>query len=117
MEKLLESVYYDVSNPRSFGGVKKLSAISKVPLQTTKRWLMTLDTYSLHKPVQYQFSRRRTLSYGTNDLWQCDLADLQHLSKHNNGIKFLLTIIDVFSKYAYVIPLKNNTGRTVKKCI
>ncbi|GFT54097.1 uncharacterized transposon-derived protein F54H12.3 [Trichonephila clavipes] len=59
---------------------------------------MTQDTYSLHKPVRYQFYRRRTLSYGINDLWQCDLVDVQHLSKHNNGIEFLLTIIDVFSK-------------------
>ncbi|KAF8766363.1 putative uncharacterized transposon-derived like protein [Argiope bruennichi] len=55
-----------------------------------------------------------TLSYGINDLWQCDLVDLQHLAEHNNGFKYLLTVIDVFSKYAYVIPLKSKTSVAVK---
>ncbi|GFS40170.1 putative uncharacterized transposon-derived protein F54H12.3 [Nephila pilipes] len=58
--------------------------------------------------------KRPTLSYGINDLWQCDLVDLQHLARYNNGFKYLLTIIDVFSKYAYVIPLKNKTSVAVK---
>ncbi|GFQ90650.1 uncharacterized transposon-derived protein F54H12.3 [Trichonephila clavata] len=110
MEKLLETVYDDFSNPASFGGVKKLSKIPKVPYEKVKRWLMTQDTYSLHKPVRYKYSRRAILSYGINYLWQCDLVDLQHLAVHNSGLKFLLTIIDVFSKYAYVIPLKNKTS-------
>ncbi|GFU51750.1 uncharacterized transposon-derived protein F54H12.3 [Nephila pilipes] len=111
MEKLLESVYYDFSNPASFGGIKK---ISKVPYKKVKRWFMTQDTYSLHKPIRYKFSRRPTLSYGINDLWQCDLVDVRHLARYNKGFKYLLTIIDVFSKYAYVIPLKSKTSVAVK---
>ncbi|GBM34080.1 Putative uncharacterized transposon-derived protein F54H12.3 [Araneus ventricosus] len=115
MERILEAAYYDFANPASFGGVKKLSTITKVPYHKTKQWLSSQDTYSLHKPVRYKFSRRATLSYGINDLWQCDLVDLQQLAEHNNGFRFLLTIIDVFSKYAYVIPLKSKTSAAVKK--
>ncbi|GBO06512.1 Putative uncharacterized transposon-derived protein F54H12.3 [Araneus ventricosus] len=117
MERILEAAYYDFANPASFGGVKKLSTITKVPYHKTKQWLSSQDTYSLHKPVRYKFSRRATLSYGINDLWQCDLVDLQQLAEHNNGFRFLLTIIDVFSKYAYVIPLKSKTSVAVKKAI
>ncbi|GFU38500.1 uncharacterized transposon-derived protein F54H12.3 [Nephila pilipes] len=110
MDRVLKTAYYDYANPASFGGVKKLATSTKVPYHEAKRWLMSQDSYTLHKPVQYKFSRRKTLSYGINDLWQCDLVDLQHLAEHNNGFRFLLTIIDVFSKYAYVIPLKSKTS-------
>ena len=45
------------------------------------------------------------------DVWECDLVDVQGLSKNNVGIKYLLSIIDVFSKYLYVVPLNSKTGR------
>ncbi|GFS72018.1 uncharacterized transposon-derived protein F54H12.3 [Nephila pilipes] len=110
MDRVLNTAYYDYANPEWFGGVKKLATSTKVPYHEAKHWLMSQDTYTLHKPVQYKFSRRTTLLYGINDLWQCDLVDLQHLAEHNNGIRFLLTITDVFSEYAYVILLKNKTS-------
>ncbi|GFV27981.1 putative uncharacterized transposon-derived protein F54H12.3 [Trichonephila clavipes] len=75
---------------------------------------MSQDTYTLHKPVRYKFPRRATLSYGINDLWQSDLVDLKHLAKYNKGYRFLLTIIDVLSKFAYVIPLKSKSAVAVK---
>ncbi|GFR07731.1 uncharacterized transposon-derived protein F54H12.3 [Trichonephila clavata] len=115
MERVLKTAYYDFVNPASFGGIKKLSTLTKVPYQQTKAWLSSQDTYTLHRPVRYKFSRRATLSYGINDLWQCDLVDLQHLAEHNNGFRFSLTIIDVFSKFAYVIPLKNKKAVSVTK--
>ena len=46
-------------------------------------------------------------------MWQADLADVSSLSKFNDNYKFLLTCIDVLSKYAWVIPLKNKTGKTI----
>ena len=49
-------------------------------------------------------------SFGDN-IWGADIADMQLLSKFNKGIRFLLCIIDIYSKYAWVIPLK------VKKCV
>ncbi|GFU38764.1 uncharacterized transposon-derived protein F54H12.3 [Nephila pilipes] len=115
MDRVLKTAYYDYANPASFGGVKKLATSTKVPYHETKRWLMSQDPYTLHKPVQYKFSRRTTLSYGINDLWQCHLVDLQHFTEHNNGLRFLLTIIDVFSKYAYVIPLKSKTSVDMRR--
>ncbi|GFX69716.1 putative uncharacterized transposon-derived protein F54H12.3 [Trichonephila clavipes] len=64
--------------------------------------------------VRYKFPRRATLSYGINELWQCDLVDLKHLGKHNNGFRYLLTVIDVFSKYARVNAQKMKTAEAVK---
>ena len=50
---------------------------------------------------------------GIDEIWSADLVDMSSFAKGNNGIKFLLTVIDVFSKYGWMIPLKNKTGNAV----
>ena len=91
----------------------KLSKATKVPIKKTKDWLATQDTYTLHKPVRYKFPRRKVMSYGIGDLLQCDLVDLSKFAKYNKGVKYLLTVIDVFSKYAYAIPLKSKNDTSL----
>ena len=71
------------------------------------------DAYTLHKPVRKHFKRRITFTTGIDDLWQPDLVDLSSISKYNDGYKFLLTVIDVFSKVAWTVPLKNKSGLTL----
>ena len=85
----------------------------KTKIQPVQKWLSQQDTYTLHKPVRYKFQRRRVIVGGIDHQWQSDLVDVSRLSKHNLGIKFLLTCIDVFSKYAWVIPLKDKTGKSL----
>ena len=48
-----------------------------------------------------------------DNIWRVDLADMQLLSKFNNGFRFLLCVIDIFSKYAWVIPLKDKKGISI----
>ena len=48
-------------------------------------------------------------------MWQADLVDMQSLSLHNDDIKYLLTCIDMFSRYSCVRPLKNKSGLCVKE--
>jgi len=66
--------------------------------------------YTLHKQSKTKFRRRRTIARGINELWQADLVDLGLLSNENDAQRYLLTCIDVFSKYARVEPLKNKSG-------
>ncbi len=73
-------------------------------------WLATQDTYTLHKPVCYNFGRRKVIVGGIDHQWQADLADLSSIKKHNQGYCFLLTCIDIFSKYAWVVPLFKKSG-------
>ena len=47
------------------------------------------------------------------DVLECDLVDVQALKTHNDGYKYLLTVIDVFSKFLHVVPLKSKTGKDV----
>jgi transposase InsO family protein len=53
--------------------------------------------------------------YGIDHQWQPDLVDLGKLASYNKGFKYLLTCIDVLSRYAWVVPLKNKTGKTLKE--
>ena len=60
----------------------------------------------LHKPVIKKFNKRKVYSQFRDNIWGVDLADMQSLSKNNKGINYLLCAIDLFSKYAFVVPLK-----------
>ena len=66
----------------------------------------------LHKPVIRNFITRTVYS-GFRDIWGADLADMQLISKFNKGFRFLLCVIDIFSKYAWVVPLKDKKGVTI----
>ena len=61
----------------------------------------------LHKPIIRKFKKRKVYSAFKDNIWGADLADMQLISKFNKGIKFLLRVIDIFSKYAWVVPLKD----------
>ena len=116
MDDYLSSVYYDPKRSGGFGGVNRLYDDVKkegkfnVSGKQIKEWLMEQDAYTLHKPIQRHFRRNRVFVGGIDELWQMDLADMQSMQKFNDGYRYLLVCIDVFSKYAWVIPLKNKTG-------
>ena len=64
----------------------------------------------LQKPIIKKFKKRKVHSSFIDNIWGADLADMQLISKFNKGIRFLLCVIDVFSKYAWTIPLKDKKG-------
>ena len=59
----------------------------------------------LHKPIIKNFKRRKVYSSFKEIIWGVDLADMQLINKYNKGIRYLLCAIDLFTKYAWVIPL------------
>ena len=67
----------------------------------------------LHKPVIRKLKKRKVYSQFKDNIWGVDLADMQSLSKKNEGIKYLLCVIDLYSKYVFVIPLENKKGISV----
>ena len=109
----MESVYYEASKPGSYGGVRPLARYSGSPIKTVSKWLSSQDTYTLHKPIRKVFPRRKTFAKGINDLFQADLVEMQTMAHSNDGMRYILTCIDVFSKYAFARPLKDKKGPTV----
>ena len=61
----------------------------------------------LHKPIIRKFGKRKVYSAFKDNIWGADLADMQLISKFNKRFRFLLCVIDIFSKYAWVVPLKD----------
>ena len=105
----LHRQYYDQKSVGSYGGVAALQRV--VPAERdVERWLSTQDAYTLHKPVRRRFKRRCVVVGGPNQQWQADLVDMSRLKQANNEITLLLTVIDVFSKRAWCIPLKSKSA-------
>ena len=67
----------------------------------------------LHKPIIRNFNKRKVYSPFIDNIRGVDLADMQLASKFNQGFRFLLCVIDIYRKYAWVIPLKDKKGITI----
>ena len=67
----------------------------------------------LYKPIIRKFKKRKVYSSFRDNIWGVDLADIQSLSKYNKGTKHLLLAIDLFSKYEWVVPIKDKKGTSI----
>ena len=98
----LASMVYKFFDKKSIGsGFKKLKNSSSIVAD------------ELHKTIIRKFNKRKVYSQFKDNIWGVDLADMQSLSKKNKGIKYLLCAIDLYSKYAFVIPLKDKKGISI----
>ena len=125
-DKVLKDKAYDIaSNPEYHGYQRGLasmvytlfdkkstgSCFKKLKNTTKPSFLLLAD--ELHKTVIRKFKKRKVYSQFKDNIWGVDLADMQSLSRKNKGIKYLLCVIDLHSKYAFVIPLKDKKGISV----
>ena len=69
----------------------------------------------LHKPITGNFSKRTVISNGIDEIWASDLVKMQKFSKWKKGVKYLLMVIDVFSKYGWIKPLRDKRTETVSR--
>jgi len=105
--------YYDPESIGSFGGVDRLYRSVKhlgVSRKDVEEFLRGERTYTVHKPVRRNYPRIKTYVSGIDKQWQADLADVKSLAHFNGGTTFLLTVIDVFSKFAWVVPVKSKSA-------
>lgn len=109
----MEDVYYNPRHPGSFSGINRLQRYSGKRRSAVHKFLSMQDAYTLHKPARIHYSRRRTYSKGINDLFQADLVDVSRIAAHNDGYRYILTCIDVFSKRAWAIPIRSKSGQNV----
>ncbi|GBO02347.1 Putative uncharacterized transposon-derived protein F54H12.3 [Araneus ventricosus] len=108
-----EKVYYDPET--GFCGMRELSRKTGLSRKEVSEFLHQQDVYTKHKPLICKFKRRRTYVSHIDDQWQADLLFLKPLSRYNDGKNYLLTVIDIFSKYAWAEPISRKTGEEVTK--
>ena len=129
-DKVLRDKAYDIaSNPEYDGYQRGLASMvykffdSKVASPDKKSTARTGSGFKkpsssiladeLHKPIIRKFNKRKVYSQFKDNIWGVDLVDMQSLSRKNKGIKYLLCAIDLFSKYTFVIPLKDKKGISI----
>ena len=119
-DKVLRDKAYDIaSNPEYDGYQRALASMvykffDKKPMGSGIKkdsYLILAD--ELHQPVIKKFNKRKVYSQFEDNIWGVDLADMQSLSKKNKGIKYVLCAIDLHSKYAFVVPLKDKKGISI----
>ena len=115
MNELLKTIYFNPKNPNGLSSIHKLSKSSGVSEKKVKEWLKSQPTYTLHRTARKKYPTRKYIVHDLDEQWQADLADVALIAKHNNGNHFILTVIDIFSRYAWARPLKNKSGRQVAK--
>ena len=111
-------MYYDPTSPSAFSSKEKVFRSAKRVIPTLTRrdvnsWFDKQLTYTLHKPMRHSFTRNPTIVMSIDDQWQADLVDMSSRAKDNDGYTFLLTVIDCFSKYAWVEPVPRKTGTEI----
>ena len=114
----LRRLYEDVDEPSAYGGVKKLYRAAKllipnITMKMVKQFLEGNRAYTLHYLTSKKFPRLKILAPKPKVILACDLCDMSWLARFNRGTRFLLVCIDVFSRMARVVPLKNKSSTTV----
>ena len=105
-------MYYSADDTGSYGGVKHLyrwaveDQVPRITRNAVREFLSRQRAYTLHKPARRHFFRNRIYVGSIDTQWQADLVDMVNLKRENNGNRYILTVIDVFSKYAWFVPVK-----------
>ena len=118
VDTILSDIYYDPSKQGSFGGRDTLFEAVRHRFPWIRRamvqeWLSNQKTYQLHKPRNHQKLINRQNAKKPLQIVDIDLIDLKKFSHSNRGIKYIMNIIDVYSRYLWSVPLKNKTPEHV----
>ena len=103
----LASMVYNFFDKKSISLADKSAAGARIKNEITQKQQLAEE---LHKQIIRKLKKRRVCSSFKFNIWGADLADIQLISKFDKGIRFLLCVIDIYSKYTWVIPLKDQKG-------
>ena len=114
---LAKEKYYDLDKPSSYGGVMRLYRGMKKhgwTIKDCKEFLKKQNTYTLHKERVFRFTRNKMITYYPDYQHQIDLVDMQEYARENKGYKYILVIIDCFSRYCWLKGLKDKKATTLR---
>jgi len=123
LERYLTELYDKPGGSGSFGGVKPLLDEIKrqgryvVSRKQVDEFLKSREEYTLHKPAPKHYPMQTVRVGGINDMHQGDLICMPNLAKHNDGYGYSLAIIDCFTKFAWVVAIKDKTPDSVIRAL
>jgi len=109
--------YRDPLKPGSLGGLTRFAEANKISSRRAREVLQRDLGYTLHKPRRRRFPTVPVMVFGIDEQWTADLIEVTNIAKYNRGYRYLLTVVDVFSKHAWVQPVKSKTGKAVTEAM
>jgi len=120
LKAVLKRIYFDPKQPSSFSGVDALYRRAKeettchITRDFIKKWLSDVPSYSLHKPARKKFPRLHYVVDGPYEQMQADLLDFGALVEYNEAYRYLLVVMDIFSRMVWIYKLKTKTAKDLK---
>ena len=124
-DNLVKEFYDSPDHPASFSGINKIyrnlqenkENKKTYKVKDIKRLLEKQETYQIYKKPLKRFPRNKVITSYINDQWDMDLIDMVPFSDANSGYKYLLTALDLFSRKAYIRPLKSRKQEDIYRAI
>lgn len=111
--------YFNPKKPAAFSGPQRLFKVlnksypGMFTINEITQWLSDQDAYSLQKPIRHRFKNANVRVTTINEQWDIDLLSMDNLAGDNDGVRFLLCAIDIFSRKLYIKPVKNKMAKSV----
>lgn len=112
LENILFQVYYDHNSPGAYSSADRLYNFVKqnYAIDLTRKevdnWLQKQRTFTVHRSRRIHFKRNHYNITNIDDLWEMDLMDMQKFSRNNKGNRYIIAVIDCFSRFAWCVPIK-----------
>lgn len=116
LENYLKEIYYNPANSGNFSGTDKLYRYVRKAMKYViskhriRQRLQRQEAYNLQRPVRRHFKQNRVITIGIDDQWDADLMGMSKYSKDNDKYAYVLVVIDIFSKYVRLRPLREKMG-------
>ena len=117
-ENQLDKLYTDTKRNGAFRGIRAFHRDCKaagldITIKKVKEFFSRVNAYNLYRPVRRKFERNPIYAHNVDQQWQADLADMNLLQDANDGHRYILTVVDTLSKYAFAEPIKKKNGPEV----
>lgn len=115
LDSILFQVYYGTNSPGAYSTAERLYKFIKenydihVTRKRVNEWLRNQYTFTIHRNRRIRFKRNHYNITNIDDLWEMDLIDMQKFSRNNKGNKYIMAVIDCFSRFAWCVAIKNKT--------
>ncbi|PFX12238.1 Uncharacterized protein F54H12.2 [Stylophora pistillata] len=97
----------------SLGGIQPYAKAQKISHTQAQKELEKNLAYTLHKPRRRRGEFALVIVFDIDEQWVADLIEVETIAKENKGYRYILVVVDAFSKYAWAVPLKKKTGKEV----
>ena len=118
--KILDTLYTDSRSVAGFAGIRKLydegKKIPNLKISDVKSYLASQNTHTEYAPRRFRFLKRPVFTPKPEHCMTADLADFQNLSDFNEGVKYVLFVLDYFSRKLTIFPIKDKKSSTIGSC-